>query len=286
MLKQTAKIISPAAPDAARPQRARGSVRIGFGLHDGSGDGRTRLTDLYQAGSAKAMLPRSHAPHPEATLINTAGGLTGGDRFDWQVDLGPGARATLATQTAERVYRSVAGTARVDISLSVGTGAHLDWLGQETILFEDSALERRLRLDLAGDATALIVEPLVFGRAAMGESPDRIDLTDRWTITRDGRPLHVEATRIRPPMSALRGAAALDGGRAVATVVYAGQDAEDRLGPARSLLPSDGVRAAASAWGGRLVVRLLADDARPLRGALKHFLTGFRGAALPRVWTM
>lgn len=282
MLKRTASVETPDARATVRPQRARGAVRVGFGLRDG----KSRLTDLYQAGSAKAMLPRSHAPHPEATLINTAGGLTGGDRFDWRVDLGPGARATLATQTAERVYRSAAGAARVDIALSVGAGAHLDWLGQETILFERSALERRLRLDLAGDATALIVEPLVFGRAAMGETPDWVDLTDRWTITRDGHPLHVEATRIRPPMSALRGAAALDGGRAVATVVYAGQDAEDRLGPARRLLPPDGVRAAASAWGGRLVVRLLADDAQPLRSALKHFLTGFRGTALPRVWTM
>ncbi|MSU90171.1 urease accessory protein UreD [Rhodobacteraceae bacterium 2CG4] len=270
-----------------RPQRARGAVRLGFARRDGC----TRLADLYQAGSARAMLPRSHAPHPEATLINTAGGLTGGDRFDWRVELAPGTRATLATQTAERVYRSAAGAARVDIALRVGAGAHLDWLGQETILFEGGALERRLLLDLEGDATALIVEPLVFGRAAMGETPDRLFLTDRWSLRRDARPLHEEASRIRPPMTALRGAAALGAARAVATVIYAGHDAGDRLAPARRLLSGDGgpgrdVQAAASAWDGRLVVRMMAGDAAPLRTALKRFLTGFRGLPLPRVWAM
>ncbi|MHA3977211.1 urease accessory protein UreD [Halovulum sp. GXIMD14794] len=271
--------------DSASPaahQRARGQVRLGFVARDGY----TRLADLFQQGSAKAMLPRAHAAEPQATLINTAGGLTGGDRFSWQVDLGAGARATLATQTAERVYRSASGAARVDVALRVGAGGHLDWLGQETILFEGGALDRRLVLDLEGDASALIVEPLVFGRAAMGEAPEHVTLTDRWSLRRDGRPLHEEATRIRPPMSDLRGVAGLGVMRATATVIYAGLDAEDRLDRARRLLPDIGVHAAASAWGGRLVVRLMAPDAQPLRAALIHFLTGFRGATLPRVWTM
>ncbi len=260
----------------------RGAVRLGFAVRRGA----SRLTDLYQAGSAKAMLPRTMAPHPEATLINTAGGLTGGDRLDWDVTLADGAAATLATQTAERIYRAADGQAEVTARLSLGAGARLDWLAQETILFERAALSRRIEADLAPDARLLLVEPLVLGRAAMGEDPDTLRLADRWRIRRGGRLLHAEALTLAPPLSGHRaGPAGLGAMRALATVLYVGADAEDRLAPARAAWPG-GVLGGVSAWDGRLVARLAAPRAADLRAALTAFLTRFRGAPLPRVWTM
>lgn len=267
-------------PSPPAPQRARGHVRVGFGPGG-------RLAELYQSGSAKALLPRTHGTEPQAVIINTAGGLTGGDAFDYRVTLAGGARATVATQTAERVYRSAGGQATLTTRLKVEEGARLDWLPQETILFEGAALSRRLEADLAPGATLLCAEAVVLGRAAMGETPERAALSDQWRIRRDGRLVHAEALRLAPPLPRLRSAAGLGEARAIATLLLLDDAAEDRLAPLRALLPeSPGLRAAASAWEGRLVVRLLAREARPMRALLMTLISHLRGAPLPRVWTM
>jgi len=260
-------------------QRARGIARVGFGPGG-------RLDALYQSGCAKVMVPRDPARTPEAVFINTAGGLTGGDVLSYAVSVAPGMRATAASQTAERVYRSSGGTARLDTSLCVGAGGHLDWLPQETILFEGGALARRLDLALSGDASATLLEAVVLGRAAMGEVLDQARLDDRWRITRDGRLIHAEALRLAPPLSGLRGPGALGSARAMATLVHLGPQAEDRLAPLRALAPHADVTRASSAMSGRLITRFLAPDAQPLRRALIDILTWMRGRPLPRVWTM
>jgi urease accessory protein len=133
----------------------------------------------------------------DATLLNTTGGITGGDRFAWRATAAPGAWLGLTTQAAERAYRARPGeTGQVAVTLELAAGARLDWLPQETILFDRSALERRLEADLCGNARLLVVEPVVFGRAAMGERIGAIRFVDRWRIRRDGRLVHAEATRI------------------------------------------------------------------------------------------
>ena len=75
--------------------------------------GRTRIGRLYQEGAAKIRMPRTSADPLEAVLINTAGGLTGGDRLDWAVDVGDGASATVTTQACEKVYRAASDGAEV-----------------------------------------------------------------------------------------------------------------------------------------------------------------------------
>src|SRR6218665_271998 len=130
-----------------RHQRARGTGRIATHVLDG----RTRLTTLYQEGCAKIRLPHTHDPSLQAVLINTAGGLTGGDDVAWQVNAAPGARMVLTTQAWGRVYRSLGDDAKVRTRIEVGAGAHLDWLPQETILFEGARLDRSLEVDLAPD---------------------------------------------------------------------------------------------------------------------------------------
>ncbi len=265
-----------------RLQKARGRVRIGFDVRHG----RTRLADLYMDGSAKALLPRAHGTEPQAVIINTAGGLTGGDAFEYAVDLGPGARATVATQTAERAYRAASGAARIKTRLQLAPGACLHWLPQETILFEGSALARQVDVDVAPGASLLMVEPLVLGRAAMGETLDQISFSDHWCVRQSGALVHAEAARMEAPIRDLRTPAALGSARALATVLYVAPDAEDQLAAVRAFPGFEGVRHAASAWGGRLVIRYLADAAQPLRVALIDHLTRMRGAPMPRVWTM
>ncbi|QHQ36820.1 urease accessory protein UreD [Algicella marina] len=257
-------------------QRARGRGFVGWR----AANGRTKLADLHQSGCAKILLPQTYGAPPEAVIINTSGGITGGDRLTYGAEVGAGASATVTTQAAERIYRASHGTARIDTHLRIGAGASLHWLPQETILFEGAALARTLTVEMAEDATALLLETVVLGREAMGETLAQASLTETWRITRDGRLAHAEALRLGPEMAALQGAATLNGHRALATLVYLAPDAENRLEEARALLPEG---AAASAWGGRLVCRFLGAPAM-LKPAIAQFLTRFRAAPLPRVW--
>ena len=267
-------VVSPAM------QRAHGRAAVTLGLSRGA----TRLARLHQSGSAKAFLPNVHGPMPEVVFLNTAGGLTGGDRLSYEGDLAPGAKATLTTQTAERAYRSPAGSAEMTVRLSAGARADLHWLPQETILFDGAALDRRTTVALAGDARLLMVESLVLGRAAMGETVSALDFTDRRTITRDGAPLLIEPLRLTADILARRSPATLGPARALATVILAAPGAEDALGSVRAALDEPGTQAAATAWDGRLVVRALAVDGWPLRRLVARVLTILRGGPVPRVW--
>lgn len=278
------------APPPPRLQRARGRAELGLGLRGG----RTRLVHLHQSGCAKLMLPRVEGA-PEAVLLNTAGGLTGGDRLELRIALGPGGEATGTTQTAERIYASAGGAAVVRTEIELGAGARFDWLPQETILYDQAALDRATVVRMAGDARVMLAETLVLGRVAMGETLARLDLRDRREIWRDGRPVLVEPVVIGADWLARQGDPALGGmaaggsaegvaARAIAMLALVAPGAEDALAPVRRLLAEDGVRAAASAWDGRLVVRALAVDAWPLRRLMARVMRHLRGAELPRVW--
>ena len=262
-------------------QRARGRARIAVRAEDGV----TRLAELYQDGCAKLRLPKVYGPSSvEAVLLNTAGGLTGGDVYGTEALAGPGAFLTLTTQACERVYRASSGTARVETRLSADAGARLHWLPQETILFDGGRLDRSLDVDLTGDAAFLAVEALVLGRVASGETVTGGAFTDSWRIRRDGRLIFADAARIAGDIDAVAaGPATLAGMKAVATVVLAAPGAEDGLADARAVLdplPTAG----ASAMPGLLTCRLVAADDRALRAVLVPLLNLLAGRALPRVW--
>lgn len=116
----------------AELSRARGSLRIGFAA---DARGGSRLTDLSQYSPSRVLRPLEAGDEASAVLINTAGGVCGGDRYRVVVDVGNHARATVTTQAAEKVYRALDSRAQLDTTLRVGAGARLHWAPQETILF-------------------------------------------------------------------------------------------------------------------------------------------------------
>ncbi|SFI36971.1 urease accessory protein UreD [Jannaschia pohangensis] len=261
--------------DRPRMQRITGEAQVVLG--------RAGLVDLRQAGSAKAMLPRTDADVPEVVFLNTAGGVTSGDRLDYALTLRAGARATGATQTAERAYRADDGPGRIETVLRVGAGGHLDWLPQEVIAFDGSDMVRRTSVDLTGDATFLGVDSVILGRAAHGEVVATARLDDHRQVRRDGRLIHDERLVLGPGV--FGGNGPLGTARAFATLVLVSPGAADALAPLRDVLPKDeAVEAAASAWDGRLVVRMLAAEAAPLRRALIRAIVTLRGTPVPRVW--
>ena len=251
-----------------------------------AGGGASRLGDLRQEGSLRALLPRPRGTALEAVLLNTAGGLTGGDRMRLEARAGAGARLVLSTQAAERAYRAPGeAAARVETRLCAEAGGRIDWLPQETILFDGARLERRLSVTLWGDATALLVEPILFGRLARGEEVRSGAFADRWELRRDGRLLFADRLRIGGDMAGTLDRMAVAGGaRAMASVLFAGPAAASHLGAVRAMLP----RAAGASLieDGLLLVRLLAPDGFALRRSLVPLITRLGGMALPRVWSL
>jgi urease accessory protein len=271
--------------DVSTLQRAAGELRVVFKRRGEA----TVLDDLRQVGCLKARFPRVEQQEwTSAIVLNTSGGVAGGDRLDGAFELRAGARATITAQAAERFYRSVPGgdAAFVRNRLSVATGACLEWLPQETILFDRCAVDRRLDVDLADDAWFLGVESLVFGRAAMGERVTQAWLRDGIRVRRGGHWLLHDAVRLDGEVdTALQRAPIAGGGRAVATLVHVAPNAEAALDGVRAALSDTMGEAGVSAWNGMLVARILAADSAVLRRAVIAALQVLRGGRpLPRVW--
>jgi urease accessory protein len=279
---------TPSADGAARPrpaaalERACGIARLAVCADSG----RTRLAENYQSGSAKLRFPRTAAGESfAAVMINTAGGITGGDAFSWSVTVGANARAEVAGQAAERIYRRTTGSATVETSLVIADGGSLEWLPQETILFDRSSLKRTLSADLAPSSRLLAVESIVLGRTAMGEVTRDVTVRDSWRIRRNGSLILADGLRLDGDTSAiLSGAATGDSAKALATVVLIAPDAESAIDRARAALIDCAGEAGASAWNGMLVARLIAGDGRALRNDVIRLIETLRGRPMPRVW--
>jgi urease accessory protein len=252
-------------------------------------EGLTRVGRLYQEGAAKIRMPEVSADPLEAILINTAGGLTGGDRIAWEVEAGPGASIVLTTQACEKLYRSRSGEARADVKLAAAEQSRIAWLPQETIVYDRSCFSRRLEVDLAEGAEALIVEATLFGRRAMGETVSQALFSDRWRVRQSGRLVHAEAFSIGPDLAATLARPAVAGGAvAVATVLLVSHEAETFLRQAREIIGDEGGLSFWTAGGtGKLLARLVAGDGYGLRKRLAPLVGLLNGqAGLPKVWSL
>jgi len=262
--------------------RTEGSLRLGFV----QGDGEIRIGTLRQAGAARVRFLRPvRDAAPEAILLNTAGGLTGGDRIDIEVSLAAGCEATITSAAAEKVYRSLGDATEIRVSLQLGEGSSCSWLPQSTILFDSSNLDRRTHVHMAASARLLAVEMLIYGRTAMGEDVRRGAIRDAWRVSRDGRLVFADTTRAGGAVAdALDRSATLDGARAMAMLIYAAPDAQARLDEVRALLEHASSTAGVSAWNGLLLVRAAARDGRDLQRDLQPVIVRLSGRSLPRVW--
>jgi len=262
-------------------QRARGLLSLAFRRRNDT----TVLADLRQEGCLKARFPRPH-DGMQAITLNTSGGVAGGDVLRTAVHLHDGTTATVTSLAAERFYRALPSDdpAAVRTDIVLDSAAALDWLPQEAILFDASALDRRLNVDMAADASFLGVESLVFGRAAMGERVCTARIRDTIRVRRDGELILHDAIRLPYDVDdALARPAIAAGARAVATLLLVAPDAAARLDGLRAELAA--YEAGASAWNGFLLARVLAPDAAVLRRAVVAGLDCLRGGRiLPRVW--
>jgi urease accessory protein len=260
--------------------RARGSIVLAVRASAGV----TRRSRLREEGPLRVRCPGPASAELEAVIVNTAGGVAGGDRFTLGVTVEPEARLIVTTAAAEKVYRTLAPEARIDVKLDVAAGGSLAWLPQETILFDRARLKRSIDVNLAEDARLVLAEAIVFGRSGMGEMVHDGFLFDRWRLRRGGRLMHAEALRLDGAVaSRLAQPAVANGGIAVATVLVVPSD-EGTAAGVRALGDRFRGEVGVSAWNGLAAVRLCAADGEALRHDLVAVLAAVRGAPLPRLW--
>ncbi len=256
-------------------------------LRFGCSGGRTHRLDVAESGGYRARFPTTYDASCEAVLINTGGGMAGGDTMRVEAVLDEGAHAIITSQAAEKIYRSQGPDTEVDTTLTVADGARLAWLPQETILFSGARLKRSLTIDLGSRAELIACESLFFGRSAMGETVERGALRDRWRLRRDGRLVFADDLRIEGAIAEQLSRAAI-GASACACATMVATRGQCDLDAIRTLLLESGgetVESGAGIVANLLVVRLLSRDAQALRRVLVTLLRQVSGSALPRTWS-
>jgi urease accessory protein len=251
--------------------------------------GTTRLAGRNHSGPLRVQ----KALYPEgpgvchAIVVHPPGGVAGGDQLAIAVDAGAGSHAFLTTPGAAKWYRSSGATARQTVRIEAGEGSAVEWLPQETIVFDQARVEMVHEVDLAAGASYIGSEILCFGRTASGERFERGSLRQHTSIRRGGRLLWWEQGVLAGGGPAMDSALGLAGSSVCATLVGVGRPAPvSLLAALRSGDPALAVSQVKSVF----VARYLCDDSETARHAitrvwqaLRPHLLG-RSAAVPRIW--
>jgi len=284
MLDLTADLMMAHAPlpnETFAANRAVGRVALSVAAAPGG----SRRTRVHEAGSLRVRFPNGDRRAAlDAVLVNTAGGMAGGDRFDIDINVAAGARLTVTTAAAEKIYRSLGPDTQVGVRIKVGPGGALAWLPQETILFDQVRLRRTIDINLAPDANLLLAEAAVFGRSAMGEILRHGYFLDRWRVRVDGALVFAETVRLDGEIAQRLAEPAVTGeGVAVASVIKLPGD-DDAVAAVRAMQDSFSGQVGVSAWNGLVAVRLVAPEGAALRRDLIGVLTALNTGPLPRLW--
>ena len=292
----TDELSSSGTPDVSRDrpsdrdlQRADGCGRI---VLSGSENG-TRIEDVFERSPTRILFPRSgDRPVEEAVLINTGGGVAGGDRLECSVTALPGASIAVTSQAAEKVYRALDDSARLETRLEAREFARLAWLPQETIVFNGARIHRTTEIEVFSGSELLALEWLVLGRAAHGEIWIGGNIRESWRVKKDGQLIWADSFRITDEVFAhLNRKALLSGSSAIATLIYFGPCLNERLELLREIISRLECDGAATLVNGLIVVRFAARESSDLKRALRSFLRQFvpEGSSgpfrVPRMWT-
>ena len=175
--------------DATALERADGAAQLDW-VQDGL---QTRIGALYQRAPARMLFPALAPGRPaEAVLVNTAGGIAGGDRIQVQICAGAGTVALVTTAAAEKIYRArpLDAATRLETRVEVAAGAWFEWLPQETILYDGARARSSTRVALGARSQFLGWEILCLGRDERGFSQG--SFVQHWQIEREGRLLWSE----------------------------------------------------------------------------------------------
>jgi len=264
-------------------QRSHGAARLAFANRDN----RNSIVERYASAPVRILTPSVQGGIPEAVLANTSGGIAGGDTSHIDILVAQNSQALVTGQAAEKIYRSIDMPASIRTVIKIEDGSTLEYLPQESILFDGAKLNRAVNISLGARSCLLLSEMFVLGRWAMNEDFTRGIFLDRWSIDVAGQPIWREGLRIEGGLSSLSSSLGFANARALATIFYAGANAAEVLGLARDVI---GPMGGATIVRGMLVVRMLGNEAGMLKQQLSEIISIIRAAALgrpaevPRVW--
>ena len=272
---------TPAQREIFAGNRAIGRIALSVA----AGADGSRRQRVHEEGALRVRFPNVAGRNAlEAVVVNTAGGMAGGDHFDLDIAVGPDAKLTVTTAAAEKIYRSLGPDTEIRVKLDIGSGGTLGWLPQETILFDQIRLRRSIEADLAPDASLLLAEGIVFGRAAMGETLAHCHLLDRWRVRRAGVLVFAESLRLDGAIADRLTRRAVAGGAvAIASVLKVPGD-EAAVAAVRTKEKDFSGEVGVSTWNGLALARLVAPDGAVLHRDLIAVLTAFGNMPLPRLW--
>jgi len=198
--------------------------------------GRLDLVYVHNNGTTKLIHNQVRSPlkvqrpfYPEgeavchSVVLHTAGGMVGGDRLSQTIHLKPDAQALITTAAASKVYRSNGQDARQTIKLQIEAGAYLEWLPQETIVFNGAIYQQDLRVELAPQASWLGWEITRFGRSARGETFLQGEWRSHTEVWQQGHPLWIDRQWLPAGEDILNSPHGLAGQPIVATLCWIGQ---------------------------------------------------------------
>ena len=242
--------------------------------------------DLYPEGAATC----------HTIIVHPPGGIAGGDSLALTAKLHETSAALLTTPGAGKWYRSTGAIARQTLAFDVAAGAVLEWLPQETIVFDGAVADMNTTVRLRGSGIYIGWEIMCFGRAASGERYLNGNIATRTEITRDGRRLWLEQGRIAGGDALFDSPVGMAGHSVCATLIAAGVDLTGEAGNAvieacREVQFGAEALAGITRLPGVTIARWLGDSSEDtrryfaalwmkLRPALKN-----ADATLPRIWS-
>jgi urease accessory protein len=270
-------------------QRSEGLARL---VLAGSAQG-TRIVDIFQRSPIRLMFPAIRgAPVEEAVVVNTGGGIAGGDRLELAVTVLQNASVAVTSQAAERVYRALNEPALIETRLKVCNAAKLAWLPQETIVFNGGRMRRNTEIEISAGAELLALEWLVLGRAAHGEEIVGGEITDGWQVRLDSRLIWADRFRATDDvLPRLRSRALLADFKAIGTLIYFGPDPAAQVQFLRKLAPQLQCYCFMTVVSGLMIARLGARDGAELKADLREILLQFERTReqgpfrLPKMWS-
>ncbi len=162
---------------------------------------RGKTQAIQHQGTAPLKVQRSFYPEGEQTchnvILHTAGGIVGGDRLEINVVLQPQSHSVITTAAASKIYGSNGTLACQNIIQTIDSGATLEWLPQETIIFDGAVFHQNLRVELAPTATWLGWEINRFGRTARGEKFTHGEWKSATEVYRAGMPVWIDRQWLR-----------------------------------------------------------------------------------------
>ena len=246
------------------------------------------LQKLFQQGSSKALMPDIHENLKQLMLINTAGGITSGDEYDYKFEI-DSSKLCISTQAAEKIYSGFGNPANLNINLNLTNYSSLFWLPKELILFNNCNLKRKINFNLSKDSNLLLCENIIFGRTSMKEDFENGYFSDFWNINVNNKLIHTEAINTGLfEKKYLNSFSTLNKNSAVATIIIVGNKFLNNVNNlSETLTNNENTTSNYSQWDNKLILRLLSKDSYHLKFAIDKILSYFfEGSKIPKVWNI